>query len=69
MLWVPQILEKRVIVQRFTKCVLTQVEVDYNGIGALVPTFFHDGNPTGTKLTIGLQETQLVTAGMIDNGY
>ena len=62
-------LEGEPIVQRFTKCVLTQVEVDYNGIGALVPTFFHDGNPTGTKLTIGLQETQLVTAGMIDNGY
>ena len=62
-------LEQEPIVQRFTKCVLTQVEIDYNGIGALVPTFFHDGQPTGTKLTIGLQETQLVTASMVDNGY
>lgn len=56
-------------VQRFAKCVLTSVEVDYNGIGALVPTFFHDGYPTGTKLTIGLQETQLITAQMVDKGF
>jgi len=56
-------------VQRFAKCVLTTVEVDYNGMGALVPTFFNDGNPTGTKLTIGLQETQLITSSMIDAGF
>lgn len=56
-------------VQRFAKCVLTNVEVDYNGIGALVPTFFHDAHPTGTKLTIGLQETQLITSTMIDKGF
>ena len=56
-------------VQKFAKCVLTSVEVDYNGIGALVPTFFLDGHPTGTKLTIGLQETQLITSSMIDAGY
>ena len=56
-------------VQRFAKCVLTTVEVDYNGMGALVPTFFADGEPTGTKLTIGLQETQLITSSMIDSGF
>ena len=56
-------------VQRFAKCVLTTVEIDYNGMGALVPTFFSDGEPTGTKLTIGLQETQLITSSMIDSGF
>ena len=56
-------------VHRFARMVLTSTEVDYNGIGALVPTFFNDGYPTGTKLTIGLQETELITADMVDKGY
>ena len=38
-------------------------------INLKVPTFFNDGYPTGTKLTIGLQETELITADMVDKGY
>jgi len=56
-------------VHRFARCVLTNTEVDFNGMGALVPTFYHDGYPTATKLTIGLQETELITADMVDKGF
>lgn len=56
-------------VQRFTKSVLTSVEVDYNGMGAIVPTFMYDGRPTATKLTLSFQETTLVTDEMVDEGY
>tara|TARA_B100000287_G_scaffold432793_1_gene492946 strand:+ start:3173 stop:4045 length:873 start_codon:yes stop_codon:yes gene_type:complete len=57
------------IVHRFAKSVLTSVDVDYNGVGALVPTFFHDGYPTATKLTLGFQETSLISREMVEEGY
>ena len=56
-------------VQKFAKSVLTSVEVDYNGMGAIVPTFTYDGRPTATKLTLSFQETTLITDTMVDEGY
>ena len=56
-------------VQRFAKSVLTSVEVDYNGMGAIVPTFAYDGRPTATKLTVSFQETTLITDEMVEEGY
>lgn len=56
-------------VQKFAKSVLTSVEVDYNGMGAIVPTFAYDGRPTATKLTLNFQETTLITDEMVEEGY
>jgi len=56
-------------VQKFAKSVLTSVEVDYNGMGAIVPTFAYDGRPTATKLTLSFQETSLITDEMVEEGY
>jgi len=56
-------------VQKFAKSVLTSVEVDYNGMGAIVPTFTYDGRPSATKLTLSFQETTLITDTMVDEGY
>ena len=56
-------------VQKFAKSVLTGVEVDYNGMGAIVPTFTYTGRPTATKLTLNFQETTLITDQMVEEGY
>jgi len=56
-------------VQRFKTCVLKSVDVDFGGTGAMMPTFFNDGQPSATSLTISFQETVKLTQSDVLKGY
>ena len=56
-------------VQRFKTCVLKSVDVDFGGTGAMMPTFFNDGQPSATSLSISFQETVKLTQNDVLKGY
>jgi len=56
-------------IQRFKTCVLKSVDVDYAGTGAMMPTFYEDGQPSAVSLNISFQETVKLTQADVMKGY